>query len=773
MAATAGHADAMLERQAEEMAEKTLSALPPGPAKTAKMQVVKAGILKRLLSTAAATPARAEQAIHPKSPAPPPPPPPSKGKAGGTNSAGASSGTPVDLDGIELLGDSPWYADSDLRQRLLEEVRQAHAEEKILVASPADEIRRISQGLGGTGHVLGAGAVLRLGGAHHGGYGEADIKHAYRQLSRALHPDKNPGVPEAPDAFKRLGEAAEELQSGLSETRSMLKILSGATLGAAVTQEALERPQGPLLAEASRLLAAVLGLSGEGTISDAALKRAPSALLANAAFAGCRVNELMTRWYEESQLLDLFAGTPLRVAYDCCKQPFRMQFLCAMGRAADAEAERNDTCVRSGWEKVTLQFPELGLWRELLYKLHARVWTTGTEDIRSRKSKWDDKSESESASDWGKKWRAVIKAVLPRDSGEAGFACAVKFDDSELQKLCIALWKDIAAWAVGEGNLERHVSLFRSALSGKDSSWAFIPATDILLLIGEGLVGCFAEGFCVKADEGHVRKSFVEALKHWRAGLKDKKAAPQVVSTDSNRRKMEERNDDGKKRLKSDDGKKDVAVAACQDEQAPKLSRSPTRVLMVTNLSSLDAAEDDVKARAQELFAKFGKIISCVVIKLPEAPEKEAVRAFLEFEKLQHSTKAYSSMNGQYIDGRPIKTRFYNEARFAQGDWHKSAPTKVLLLTNVVGPGDADEGLKEELHDEVRAFGKLLRCVIAEKPELGVEEAVRAFLEFTCTEDCSKAFSHFVGRRFGDHRVKARYYNEANFAQGDLWHQPQ
>ena len=46
------------------------------------------------------------------------------------------------------------------------------------------------------GQLLAAGAVLRLGGVHHGGYGESDINYAYRQLSRALHPDKNPGIPE-------------------------------------------------------------------------------------------------------------------------------------------------------------------------------------------------------------------------------------------------------------------------------------------------------------------------------------------------------------------------------------------------------------------------------------------------------------------------------------------------------------------------------------------------------------------------------------------------
>ena len=40
------------------------------------------------------------------------------------------------------------------------------------------------------------------------------MAYAYRQLARALHPDKNPSIPTAAAAFKRLSEAAEELRQG-------------------------------------------------------------------------------------------------------------------------------------------------------------------------------------------------------------------------------------------------------------------------------------------------------------------------------------------------------------------------------------------------------------------------------------------------------------------------------------------------------------------------------------------------------------------------------
>eukprot|EP00913_Durusdinium_trenchii_P034030 g31853.t1 len=187
-----------LEKQAEEMAEKALASLPPA-ARAAKIETDATGILKRLQADSNAAP-------HPPPPAAPPPPPEPELHNAEEEASQASSLVPS-VAGVELFGDLPWFADLTLRARLLQEVRQAHAAEKILVGAPGEEIQRILSRKGG--QLLAAGAVLRLGGVHHGGYGESDINYAYRQLSRALHPDKNPGIPEAHDSFKRLGEAAE------------------------------------------------------------------------------------------------------------------------------------------------------------------------------------------------------------------------------------------------------------------------------------------------------------------------------------------------------------------------------------------------------------------------------------------------------------------------------------------------------------------------------------------------------------------------------------
>lgn len=40
------------------------------------------------------------------------------------------------------------------------------------------------------------------------------------------------------------------------------------------------------------------------------------------------------------------------------------------------------------------------------------------------------------------------------------------------------------------------------------------------------------------------------------------------------------------------------------------------------------------------------------------------------------------------------------------------APSKVILLRNMVGPGEVDEGLEDEVAEEVAKFGDVLRVLI-------------------------------------------------------------
>lgn len=95
-------------------------------------------------------------------------------------------------------------------------------------------------------------------------------------------------------------------------------------------------------------------------------------------------------------------------------------------------------------------------------------------------------------------------------------------------------------------------------------------------------------------------------------------------------------------------------------------------------------------------------------------------------------------------------------------------PTKVLLLTNMVGRGEIDEDLEEETKDEAAKYGEITHVKALEIPAVADHEAVRIFLQFSRSDSATKAFLGINGRNFGGRVVTARFYSEACFAQGNL-----
>jgi len=407
---------------------------------------------------------------------------------------------------------------------------------------------------------LGAGAVLRLGGSTLGGYGETDIAYAYRQLSRALHPDKNPDIPEAHDAFKRLTEAADELRQGLNDARNILRMLR-LSMGGQTTPEMLERPQEALFAEATRMLYAVLSLSGEGEVPVTALNRGVATFASSTAYGNCPAQVLLTEWYDQPRLLELFAAPQVRTAYDCSRKRLRAQFLCALNRATHAEAKRHSDCVRGNWQAVMMQFPEIGLWRELFDKIKMRVWTQTKEEKKERGSMWDDE-EGPKASGWAKQWRGRIAAVLPR-----GMDAAAPWTDPDVRQLSAALWKDIAEWArTPEVSAERHLQLFTAEPAAADAAatdeWAFVPAADVLLIVGESLVGITAEGIFADNKPGHDRMSWAHALEgKWDRSSKKEKEKDKDKKDKDKKDKDKSKDDD-------DDDEKDRDGKSSKDKKS-------------------------------------------------------------------------------------------------------------------------------------------------------------------------------------------------------------
>jgi len=100
-------------------------------------------------------------------------------------------------------------------------------------------------------------------------------------------------------------------------------------------------------------------------------------------------------------------------------------------------------------------------------------------------------------------------------------------------------------------------------------------------------------------------------------------------------------------------------------------------------------------------------------------------------------------------------------------------PSRVVLLTNLVGAGEVDDTLQEETAEECERYGEVKNCLIYEvKGNVPDDEAVRIFIKFGKIEEAMKAYSALNGRFFGGRKVKAKYFDEERFSKLDLAPKP-
>ncbi|CAO3678892.1 unnamed protein product [Umbelopsis vinacea] len=103
-------------------------------------------------------------------------------------------------------------------------------------------------------------------------------------------------------------------------------------------------------------------------------------------------------------------------------------------------------------------------------------------------------------------------------------------------------------------------------------------------------------------------------------------------------------------------------------------------------------------------------------------------------------------------------------------DVASAAATEIVLLTNMVGPGEVDDTLQHETADECGKYGKVERCLIFEVPEsqVGANQAVRIFVKFHSTIAAQRAVDDLNGRYFGGRVVTATFFDAARFERLDL-----
>mmetsp|Transcript_66903 Transcript_66903/g.143051 ORF Transcript_66903/g.143051 Transcript_66903/m.143051 type:complete len:319 (+) Transcript_66903:2-958(+) len=110
---------------------------------------------------------------------------------------------------------------------------------------------------------------------------------------------------------------------------------------------------------------------------------------------------------------------------------------------------------------------------------------------------------------------------------------------------------------------------------------------------------------------------------------------------------------------------------AKQAKAGTTLNRPPTKVLLLNNLVGAGEVDEDLEGETAEEAGKYGKLKRCAIKEMKGLPDDQAVRIFLEYERVEDATKALVDMNGRYFGGRVVKAVFYDEQRYYSGDLDK------------------------------------------------------------------------------------------------------
>ena len=83
----------------------------------------------------------------------------------------------------------------------------------------------------------------------------------------------------------------------------------------------------------------------------------------------------------------------------------------------------------------------------------------------------------------------------------------------------------------------------------------------------------------------------------------------------------------------------------------------------------------------------------------------------------------------------------------------KMCLSNVVILSNIVAPGDVDDELADEVKEECeKSSGPVISIKVKQAEE---KNPVRVFVYFESNDDASKAASLFNGRMFGGRKISA------------------
>jgi len=101
------------------------------------------------------------------------------------------------------------------------------------------------------------------------------------------------------------------------------------------------------------------------------------------------------------------------------------------------------------------------------------------------------------------------------------------------------------------------------------------------------------------------------------------------------------------------------------DKSIADILKNPSKVAVLRNMVGPGEVDDDLEPEVrEECREKYGPVEKVLIFQIPRVDQTEAVRIFVEFEKVDSAVKAIIDLNGRFFGGRQVAARFYDHDKF-------------------------------------------------------------------------------------------------------------
>nr|XP_027204029.1 splicing factor 45-like [Dermatophagoides pteronyssinus] len=240
----------------------------------------------------------------------------------------------------------------------------------------------------------------------------------------------------------------------------------------------------------------------------------------------------------------------------------------------------------------------------------------------------------------------------------------------------------------------------------------------------------------------------------------DKKASKaQIIATRSLGLDYDDDEDDDDDEYENKNSHNRSTSDSKQSKTLAAFAPPPSLLENVEKVTKTSSTSNQKTSKGFEVSSVAAKIMAKMGYKQGQGlgKEEQGINKALQVEKTSKTQgKIICEDEKMKMDDLPIAEKLKN-------------PSKVVLLRNMVGPGEVDSELEPETKEECSKYGEVIKCQIFEKKDYENEEdAVKIFIEFAHVDSAIKALVDLNGRYFGGRIVKASFYELDRFRKGNI-----